>query len=734
MSPLPSRTTWRSVALLLVTWLAPLGSASVIHVRAGATGSGNGASWNDAYTSLQVALFSTQPGDEIRVAQGTYKPASVGGHRGVSFVLRPQVSLLGGFAGSGPNPDARDPALYVTILSGDINGNNLYNSHHVVYAADVDATAVLDGFTITAGLANQAAPYEAGAGLYFTNASPQIRSCVIVGNTAGYTTNPVYTVFGRGGGLYIEGGAPLFSDCAIQQNTSRRYGGGVYLLGSNATFENCRVFDNFAGTTQSSYSTDGGGGVFCEQGAPVFRDCDIEANQANSSGAGIRANQCAPTLVRCRVLQNSSEYGNGGGVALDGTQHALLIDCQVESNQSGYYGGGICIVNQSIVEISNCEISFNLGGGTGGGGIYCEESAASLRGCTISGNYANAPSGFGGSAGAGGGIFCQGLDASLTMQNCVVEGNFAGDGETNTPGGNGGGVVARGTAQALIVNCTFRGNRAGTAGYAEFGSGDGGSGGGVSIESGANAQIQGCAFHDNMTGNGSSGRFETGNGGNGGALYVSEATCQVTSSTLAQNETGNGGAGGSRGAGGAAFGPVLYANCVIWANAPNQLAGSLGVRFSAVQGGAAGVGNIASDPHFANSAGDDFRLSWFSPCIDAGENASVPADSLDVDGDGDLTEPTPLDRDGNPRFEDDSGTADTGVGTPPIVDMGAYEFALTSGCADLDGDGVVSIADLSQLLANFGASGTASDGDLNGDGIVDLADLTLLLADFGMNC
>ncbi len=55
---------------------------------------------------------------------------------------------------------------------------------------------------------------------------------------------------------------------------------------------------------------------------------------------------------------------------------------------------------------------------------------------------------------------------------------------------------------------------------------------------------------------------------------------------------------------------------------------------------------------------------------------------------------------------------------------------------DLDGDGVVTLADLSGLLANFGiASGASpSDGDADADGDVDLGDLSALLGNFGVTC
>jgi hypothetical protein len=51
---------------------------------------------------------------------------------------------------------------------------------------------------------------------------------------------------------------------------------------------------------------------------------------------------------------------------------------------------------------------------------------------------------------------------------------------------------------------------------------------------------------------------------------------------------------------------------------------------------------------------------------------------------------------------------------------------------DLDHDGDVDLADLSQLLAHFGMSGpTEAEGDIDGDGDVDIADLAILLANFG---
>ncbi len=63
-------------------------------------------------------------------------------------------------------------------------------------------------------------------------------------------------------------------------------------------------------------------------------------------------------------------------------------------------------------------------------------------------------------------------------------------------------------------------------------------------------------------------------------------------------------------------------------------------------------------------------------------------------------------------------------------------LAASTTCAgDVNGDGVVNLADLGVLLANFGAVGVPREqGDLDDDGDVDLADLGVLLAAFGAPC
>ena len=87
------------------------------------------------------------------------------------------------------------------------------------------------------------------------------------------------------------------------------------------------------------------------------------------------------------------------------------------------------------------------------------------------------------------------------------------------------------------------------------------------------------------------------------------------------------------------------------------------------------------------------------------------------------------DLDGDPRFQNDLNTADTGNGSCPIVDMGSYEFPTT--CPwDLDCNAAVGTSDLLALLAAWGIN-PGGPPDFDGDGNVGTTDLLELLANWG---
>jgi len=221
------------------------------------------------------------------------------------------------------------------------------------------------------------------------------------------------------------------------------------------------------------------------------------------------------------------------------------------------------------------------------------------------------------------------------------------------------------------------------------------------------ATFTNCVLSGN-TATGGMGSDETRGGAAYGGAISSTGTLVVTNCSVAANTaTGLGEPvppfGGGEGLGGgissSGRAAVTVSNCILWANrhdAGTDEAAQVyydrtppSVVYSCIQGLSvfAGDGNVDADPWFVRDPDDggdgwgvgsnddfgDVRLLPSSPCLDAGDNAAVPPDTADLDGDADTAEPTPLDLAGDARFHDDPATADTGIGTPPIVDMGAYE-------------------------------------------------------------
>ncbi|MBF0245139.1 MAG: hypothetical protein HQL31_07680, partial [Planctomycetes bacterium] len=130
--------SWLVVTCLFLLALSGA-QGGVIYVHHAATGANNGSSWADAFSGelgVQNALAAAQSGDDIWVAQGTYKPTS-GTDRNIWFVMKAGVELYGGFLGNETDQEQRDWEIRQTILSGEIGFADQIadNSYHVVYGS-----------------------------------------------------------------------------------------------------------------------------------------------------------------------------------------------------------------------------------------------------------------------------------------------------------------------------------------------------------------------------------------------------------------------------------------------------------------------------------------------------------------------------------------------------------------------------------------------------------------------
>src|SRR5205823_392027 len=97
--------------------------------------------------------------------------------RTATFQLLDGASLYGGFSGGETARSQRnlDPETNGCSLSGDIgtSGNSSDNAYHVVTGSGTTSSAVLDGFNITAGNANQGVPSgDIGGGMLVISGSP----------------------------------------------------------------------------------------------------------------------------------------------------------------------------------------------------------------------------------------------------------------------------------------------------------------------------------------------------------------------------------------------------------------------------------------------------------------------------------------------------------------------------------------------------------------------------------
>ncbi|MHC4691843.1 MAG: right-handed parallel beta-helix repeat-containing protein, partial [Planctomycetota bacterium] len=305
----PSPVIWQGDVWSFTTLPAP------IFVDDDASGANDGSSWADAYNSLQDGLaradFSVKP-VEIRVAQGIYKPASPSPpgapplplDRTATFQLINGVTINGGYAGYGEaDPNARDIEAYETILSGDLADNDVEmidpcdlldelsrgeNSYHVVTGSGTDSTAVLDGFTITAGNAKGS---------------------------------------GYGGGIYCHSGIPTLTNCTFTRNSAKFFGGGIYYHGSsNPTLINCTFNENSAMS---------GGGICESTSSLILKKCLFSGNWAHSGGGMSSIIWSMSKLIQCTFSGNSAY--RGGGIRTD--ESSPMITHWIFSGNSAHRGG-----------------------------------------------------------------------------------------------------------------------------------------------------------------------------------------------------------------------------------------------------------------------------------------------------------------------------------------------------------------------------------------------------------
>ena len=391
---------------------------TVIRVDRRATGLNNGITWADAFTDLQAALAVAAPGDEIWVAAGTYTPTS-GADRGVSFDLKSDVQLYGGFAGCETSREQRDWIVLESTLSADIGllGDSSDNSHHVVCGADV-TNVVVDGFTITGGNANGSCcdrwPAFWGGGLVLQNSGPVTVANVTFAQNAADSS---------GGGMRDYLSSTTLTNVTFRENRSAM-GGGLY--SSNSALTNVTFVRNSA---ESS-----GGGM---AGEGTLTNVSFVQNSARNGGGAWLSDSALTNVV---FLENSG--GQGGG--LYGQLGTLTLTNSVFYQNSGGLGGGF---HNGMGQPTLTNVIFFQNSAHAGGGMFNSPDTAgpgspALTSVTFAQNSASW---------RGGAIYARG--GNLILSNGILWGNAAAE--------SGPAIEDEGLGPAVVSHSLVQGGWAG---------------------------------------------------------------------------------------------------------------------------------------------------------------------------------------------------------------------------------------------------------------------------------
>jgi hypothetical protein len=346
------------LGVLTLPSVEPVRAASVIYVVPGGAGAQTGIDWASA-KDLQAALQSAASGDQIWVAAGTYTPTT-GTDRSATFQLKSGVALYGGFVGTEASLDQRDSDTHISTLSGDLLGNDSgaiasanptrgENSYHVVTSNGTDATAVLDGFTITGGNANGGMFDVQGAGLLNVQGSPMLGNLILTGNSAATA----------GGGMFnYLSSNPMLHDSSFINNMSGDNGGGLTSSG-NSVFTSSITMSRmiFSGNTAPF-----GGGVYGETSDVIINRAIFQGNSAASVGGGILSNYGHTTIVQTLFNANTAE--SYGSAIANYRSNSTISQVTFGANWSKNNGGAL--VNQESSPLIRNSIFW----GNQGGQIY----------------------------------------------------------------------------------------------------------------------------------------------------------------------------------------------------------------------------------------------------------------------------------------------------------------------------------------------------------------------------
>lgn len=481
-----------------------------LFVNDNAAGANDGTSWANAFTDLQSALAIAEEGDQIWVAEGTYKPAAPGGSQSATFLINKNLKIYGGFVGTETALSQRgNPADHPTVLSGDLNGNDVPDNFVtnrgdnawtvLTLTTEVTNDTEIDGFTIKNGHAvgtGGTGLLSNGGGLR-SNGNPKIKLCTFSQNFAS----------NLGGAMSfrdLSNRTAIFEGCHFGHNLSVR-GGAADVRFSNISFSDCSFSNNQGLATLGQPFQENGGAIFTQNSNCQFNKCTFTANSCNNGGGGVFF-----------------------WVDANGNDHNLEVDSCLFEGNSAYSGGAI--YSQT----------------------FGKNSSVSIKNSTIRNNNAFGQFAYGNVV-----IYHQqpGAYGNALIDNCLFEGNTSNYSSAVMDIGSGPNAAP---SAYVISNCSFLDNTATEN--------SGGLGLWAEANTVADFKVFDCHFERNKSG-ANAGAIWVTNGSN-------SFSAEVSRSTFINNESGKGGAFGSfqdlAGSGDPNIAWAKFDNCLFAGNTGDQ--------------------------------------------------------------------------------------------------------------------------------------------------------------------
>lgn len=229
--------------------------------------------------TIQDAIDVAQNGDTVLVAPGTY-------FENINF--------------SGKDITIKSSnGSKVTIIDGG------HSNSVVTFDSGEGRKAILHGFTIQNGEANNSATDFEGGGISISNASPTITGNIVKHNNA----------VNGGGGIAVQFSSALVQGNLVENNfqtpgySGGTGGGGIAVNGAGSA----QIIGN---TIQNNNwaSSNGGGIVLLAAGTPTLKNNIIDGNVADSEGEGggiLIESESNAVIVQNLVYNNSAGQGSG---------------------------------------------------------------------------------------------------------------------------------------------------------------------------------------------------------------------------------------------------------------------------------------------------------------------------------------------------------------------------------------------------------------------------------------